>query len=59
MSIPNIPKDIIDYLAKAFPNELPEGTQSDLNEINVRIGEQRVIALLKAQHQYQEEETYV
>lgn len=59
MSIPIISKDLIEYLASVFPGKLPSETQTDLAEINALIGEQRVIAFLKAEYQHQEEEYYV
>jgi len=56
MKIPYISNDLIQYLDTIYPNRLPEEVQGDLNQVNNMIGQQQVVAHLRAKHIEQEED---
>lgn len=51
---PQIPRDLLEYLAKTFPNRLPPGGTAH-DEIERLIGEQRVMAHLEEVYRQQQE----
>ncbi len=53
---PHIPRDLVEWLVKLFPNELPSNllTVTD-RELGALAGEQRLLAFLKARLEAQEE----
>lgn len=50
---PSVPEDLLNALEKAFPNTLPSDTKITLNEVNVRQGQQQVIAFLRIRYERQ------
>lgn len=55
---PHVSTELIRYLQKHFPIELPEGPTADPHQINFQIGQQNVINHLAALHEQQEESLF-
>jgi hypothetical protein len=54
---PPVTAELLSWLAGVFPDQLPSIPQADLAEVNVRIGQQRVIRKLREQHNLQHEQS--
>jgi hypothetical protein len=54
---PPVTAELLSWLAGVFPDAVPTRPQENLAEVNVRVGEQRVIRKLREQHNLQHEQS--
>lgn len=58
MDLPQVPKDLLEYLKKLYPDTLPSSPSADLNVLNFRAGQVSVVRKLE-DLKAQLEEAYV
>lgn len=53
MKAPPIPRDLLEYLQKVFPDRLPDSPMASAEEVAALVGNQQVIRHLKVQAEKQ------